>query len=411
MSMHRDNSGSEQTQEMPHDLYGRHDCAKKHDLGSYVWLAYSVFFFIEPIFRKSAVYWLEQSAIFLVFVGLYVGYVEFERRRIRLAIIGLMFLLGVASIPFNAGGSCFFIYVTALLPFVVESSAVLVGVMLLEVATLAAESYLVHSNPVNYAITGFFAIVVGVSNLFVAQGKRADAKLRRAEAENVALAAVAERERIARDLHDVLGHTLSVIVLKAELAGRLMGRDDARAAAEIADVERTARTALAEVREAIGGYRAKGLRAEVEQARRTLDAAGVVLECETAPPELRAREETVLALAVREAVTNIVRHAHATKCTMRFGMAADGFCLLEVSDDGAVGIVREGNGLRGMRERVQELGGRFRIETDAGTKLVIELPAQDQQQKQERPNAGRAPRSLRRDLRGALDASRVVGKA
>ncbi len=219
--------------------------------------------------------------------------------------------------------------------------------------------------------------------------------------ENVQLSALAERERIARDLHDVLGHTLSVIVLKAELAGRLMGRDDVRAAAEIADVERTARTALAEVREAIGGYRSKGLQAEVDQARMTLDAAGVALKCETAPPALKAREETVLSLAVREAVTNIVRHAHATECTMRFATTEDGFCLVEVADNGSFGVTKEGNGLRGMRERVQELGGRFRIEAERGTRLVIELPEEGQEQK--RPDAGRPP------LGGVLDVARVVG--
>jgi two-component system sensor histidine kinase DesK len=293
---------------------------------------------------------------------------------VRLWLIAAIFTLGVVSIPFNVGGSCFFIYVAALLPFVVESSAVLIGVMLLEIVTLATEFAVFKGEPFNYAITGFFALVVGLSNLFVAQKKRADAKLQLAQAENVELAAVAERERIARDLHDVLGHTLSVIVLKAELAGRLMGRDDTRAAAEIADVERTARTALAEVREAIGGYRAKGLRAELDQARMTLDAAGVTLACETQPPMLKAREETVLSLAVREAVTNIVRHAQATRCTMRFATTVDGFASLEVEDDGSRRIEREGNGLRGMRERVQELGGRFRIEAEQGTKLVIELP-------------------------------------
>jgi len=194
------------------------------------------------------------------------------------------------------------------------------------------------------------------------------------------LSQVAERERIARDLHDVLGHTLSVIVLKAELAGRLVGRgnaeDDARAAAEIAEVERTARTALTEVREAIGGYRARGLQAEVDMARMTLDAAGVVLTCETVPPVLKAREETALSLSVREAVTNIVRHAGATECAMRFASAPDGFLRLEVEDNGGRTVLQEGNGLRGMRARVEELGGRFKIERGAvsGTRLVIELP-------------------------------------
>jgi len=399
MSMHGDDSKGT---EISRDLYGRPDCARKHDMGSYVWLAYSIFFFIEPMFKRNLRYWLVQGAIYAVFLALYVAYVEFEARRIRLLLIAAMFILGAVSLPFNTGGSSFFIYVMALLPFCVESTAVLVSVMAIETVTLFTEAYFIHRNPLDFAITGFFAVVVGVSNLFVAQRKRADAKLRAAQEENAALAAVAERERIARDLHDVLGHTLSVIVLKAELAGRLMGRDDVRAATEIADVERTARTALAEVREAIGGYRAQGLRAEVDQARRTLDAAGVSLVCDSAPPQLKAREETVLSLAVREAVTNIVRHAHATTCTMQFATAVDGFASLEISDDGTSTITREGNGLRGMRERVQELGGRFRIEASAGTKLVIEVPSEEQQQ--QRPHAGRAP------LRGVLDASRVVGK-
>ena len=107
-------------------------------------------------------------------------------------------------------------------------------------------------------------------------------------------------------------------------------------------MERTARTALAEVREAIGGYRSKGLNAEVEQARLTLLSAGVALSCETRPPALPAREETVLSLAVREAVTNIVRHAHATQCTMRFATTADGFASFEVADNGAAGAGRRG---------------------------------------------------------------------
>jgi two-component system sensor histidine kinase DesK len=301
--------------------------------------------------------------------------VEYTATAIRLAVLSAFFVLGIVTIPSNAGGSCFFIYVAAMLPFCVSSAKVLIGATVVELAALAIESYYFPSNPINFLITGFFAVVVGVSNLFVAKQKRMDQKLRRAQEENVELSAVAERERIARDLHDVLGHTLSVIVLKAELAGRLMGRDDARAAAEIAEVEKTARTALAEVREAIGGYRSKGLSAEVEQARMTLDAAGVALECESAPPSLRPKEETVLSLAVREAVTNIVRHAGATRCTLRFARTDDGFDLMELRDDGTKGPgAKEGNGLRGMRERVLGLGGRFSVEWEEGTRLLVEIP-------------------------------------
>ena len=362
---------------MPSGLGAQGEGTRKHDSASYVWLFYSIFFSIEPVVRHSRAYSLQQLPWFGVFLALYVTYVQFDSQRVRLPVLAGFFLLGAGTIPFNAGGSCFFIYVAAMLPFCVESSAVLWAVTALELATLGVESQLFPGNPLNYLITGVLVVGVGLSNLFVAQQKRANAKLLQVQQENVALSAIAERERIARDLHDVLGHTLSVIVLKAELAGRLLGRDNARTAVEIADVEQTARTALAEVREAIGGYRAKGLRAEVEQARRTLAAAGVGLVCEPALPVLEAREETVLSLAVREAVTNIVRHAQATECQIRFLMTPDGFALLEVADNGSrmEAVPREGNGLRGMRERVQELGGRFRIEAEAGTRLVIELPA------------------------------------
>ena len=359
---------------LPHDLYGRADCRPKHHAASYVWLAYSAFFFIEPIMRNQRSYWLQQLPIFAVFLALYVGYVEFTATRVRLPLIAGMFLLGVVTIPHNVGGSSFFIYVASLLPFCLASSVIFSGVVAVEIVALWIENILFPGNRFNYLLSGLFVVVVGISNLFLAQQKRADARLRDAQDENLALAAVAERERIARDLHDVLGHTLSVIVLKAELAGRLMGRDDARAHAEILDVERTARTALSEVREAIGGYRSKGIHAELQQARWTLDAAGVALSCETRPPVLNANAETVLSLAIREAVTNIVRHAQATTCSMRFWITPDGFATLEVADNGERTRLEEGNGLRGMRERVQQIGGRLRIESGDGTRLVIELP-------------------------------------
>ncbi len=348
---------------------------------NYVWLLYSVFFFIDPIMRKSAAYWIECLGIFAFFLLIYVWYVETKRPETRLPLVLVIFLMGVFSIHFNSGSTSFMIYAAALVPFAVRRMQTAVMLIFAETVAIGLEWVVLErlgyrENVIGFAIAAGFVVVVGLANLFVAEQKRSECKLRQAQEENAALTAVAERERIARDLHDVLGHTLSVIVLKAELAGRLMGRDDARAAAEIADVEKTARTALSEVREAIGGYRAKGLRAEVDMARMTLDAAGVALRCETLPPVLKAREETALSLAVREAVTNIVRHAHATECVMRFSVAADGFTQLEVEDNGRTAITREGNGLRGMRARVEELGGRFRIEPAAshGTRLVIELP-------------------------------------
>jgi two-component system, NarL family, sensor histidine kinase DesK len=345
-----------------------------HSGSGYIWLAYSLFFFIDPVLRHDNRYWLRSIGLYLVFLAIYIIFMRARTTRQRAWLLASIYLLGVVSLPINGGATSFFIYAAAFLPFIVVSMPAVIGILALQCFGLVAEGILLHLNPVAISATAFFITVLGIGNFFIAQQRRGDAKLRLANEEIERLAAIAERERIARDLHDVLGHTLSVIVLKAELARRLIERDPSRAAREIAEVEKTARTALSEVREAIGGYRSQGLPAEMEQARNTLQSAGIVLACESPLPQLHAAEETVLCLAVREAVTNIVRHAHATHCSMRFATSPDGFQTLLITDDGSTPTLQEGNGLRGMRERVQSLGGRLSITTDPGVTLLIELP-------------------------------------
>jgi len=340
----------------------------------YLWLAYSAFFFIDPVLRHERRFWLECAAIYAVFLAIYIGYMRAHTIRQRHLLLGAFYLLGMVSLPLNTGASSFFIYASSFLPFAVVSAPVVIGLIALQCLGFVAESLWLHINPLFASTIAFMIAVVGTGNFFIAQQKRADSKLRMANDEIEQLAALAERERIARDLHDVLGHTLSVIVLKSELAGRLIERDPQRAAQEIADVEKTARTALSEVREAIGGYRSQGLPAEMEMARSTLSAADVALSCESTLPKLTAAEETVFCLTVREAVTNIVRHARAKHCRMSFATTKDNYLSLLIEDDGTHALLREGNGLRGMRERVQSMGGRFSISSNEGTALLIELP-------------------------------------
>jgi two-component system sensor histidine kinase DesK len=216
-------------------------------------------------------------------------------------------------------------------------------------------------------------IVISLANHFAAVSHCQKEELRLANDEIGHLAKIAERERIARDLHDVLGHTLSLITLKSELARKLVDRDPERAKLEMHDVENTSRAALADVREAIRGYRSDGFFAELSRARAALETAGVTVSCDTAPLELSPAQESVLALVLREAVTNVVRHAEAQRCEVRL-LKEDTLCRLEIVDDGRGCDSPEGNGLRGMRERLHTIGGSLERLTGKGTRLVIQLP-------------------------------------
>jgi two-component system sensor histidine kinase DesK len=224
-----------------------------------------------------------------------------------------------------------------------------------------------------HAPTLIFTMVIGAANVFDAERERAQRSLRRADEEIERLATLAERERIARDLHDLLGHTLSVIVVKAELAARLAEHEPARAADEMRDVERIGREALSEVRAAVAGYRAKGLHGELEGARRALAAAGVEATIEAEVPALSIIQESALALAVRESVTNVVRHANARHVTIRIG-SDQRRVTLEVVDDGRGGSAADGAGVTGMRERMAALGGEVQRDGASGMRVRVILP-------------------------------------
>jgi two-component system sensor histidine kinase DesK len=345
----------------------------------YIWLVYSAFFFVQPIMHPTLREWLVFVPFYLLFLFLYI-YPDLNRRAAPWCVLA-MAVLGFVYVPYNQGACGIFIYVSAFLPFIVESTRRVIILLIAFAALICLHGLYFHLYPWVWGSVAAFTLVLGIANLTQAREKRANRRLLRAQEEIEHLATVAERERIARDLHDLLGHTLSVITLKAELAGKLLHSDPIRAAAEITDVEQTARRALAEVREAVGGYRAQGLPAEIARARQTLAAAGVELDAGECPTQLPPADETVLALILREAITNIVRHAQAEQCTVQFANARD-HILVTISDDGRGGLLNEGNGLRGMRERALALGGQFSWQSAAppnrGVKLSIQLPLRTQ---------------------------------
>jgi two-component system, NarL family, sensor histidine kinase DesK len=345
------------------------------DLGwtPYVWLIWLGIFFLQPAVGEAG--WKQWVATALgtsTFLVLYFASYWVRERR-RLWIIAAVALLGVGFAPFNVGAVVFIVYAGTLVPFAGDSwlAAKVIAVL---VAVAASEALLLHLGLWFGIIGTVLPVALGSVNIHFAQRNQANRQLRIAQDEIEHLARVAERERIARDLHDVLGHTLSVVILKSELASKLIGNDPERAGNEIRDVERISREALAEVRNAISGYRAGGLEEELARAASTLKTAGVAAESRSVRMSLSPAQETVLALALREAVTNVVRHARARHCKLRLE-PVDGNCELEIQDDGRGGGLQvEGNGVRGMRERVEALGGTLRRETTLGTKLTIMLP-------------------------------------
>ncbi len=230
--------------------------------------------------------------------------------------------------------------------------------------------------------------VVGIVTTLITRSITTGRELRIAREEIARLAVTAERLRIARDLHDLLGHNLSLITLKSELAGRLISVSPERAAREIGDVEHVARTTLQEVREAVGNYRQPSLVNELHAAQEILAAAGIVYACEedqsiqgTLPPPI----EAVLSWAVREGVTNVIRHSRAHRCTVRVTRDTHN-AHVEVIDDGAKTsplsssptpvVGSTSNGLRGLMERIAALGGQCeaQVQASGGFRLAVSVP-------------------------------------
>src|SRR5438552_1573685 len=190
----------------------------------------------------------------------------------------------------------------------------------------------------NELLVGFAAVA---GRLLV----EANQQLSQAREQIARLAVGEERLRFARDLHDLLGHSLSVIALKSELAGRLMKTTPGLAAHEVEDIENVARHALPEVREAVHGYRQPPWSAELAGAREALTAAGMEFRAEQDHAGLPPVVEAVMAWAVREGVTNVMRHSQAKRCSVRIS-ANDGHATVEVVDNGRGGAPEMGSGLR-----------------------------------------------------------------
>ena len=339
----------------------------------YIYLAYLAYFVLYPaITGATLLVWLATLAATVLFLALYFRAAWVRGRQLAL-IIGAITLLSVVMLPINVGAPVFIVYATALASGF-DSRRRAFATIALIMCVFVPGALLAHVTPWAWTWALVVAPLVGVVNLHWVGVLKTHARLRAARDEIAQLAKLAERERIARDLHDLLGHTLTLIVVKAELANKLSERDPARARVEIAELERISRDALSEVRRAVGGYRAGNLQQELASARNALVSAGVETEIAAEEIKLSPGHEVVLSMVLREAVTNVIRHASARSCRVAVRSVGD-LVEVEITDDGRGGKAPEGHGLQGMRERIEALGGTLTRHADRGTRLVVVLPA------------------------------------
>jgi two-component system, NarL family, sensor histidine kinase DesK len=317
---------------------------------------------------------------FVAFIWLYLARAMRWPSTDREAIVTVVAMATVATVLTLAERSTWgllFVYTAAAaglrLPHRLDAGAV-AGCTVLCAATLAI------AGADDGTIISIAATTAGIGALFLALGGviRANIELRKARAELAELAVAEERLRFARDLHDLLGQSLSLIALKAQLAGRLLPDRPEEAARHIADLQTVSRDALAEVREAVSGYRSPTLSGELAGARMALEAAGIEARMVSPEVALPPEVEAVLAWTVREGATNVIRHSGARHATIRIepGLLA---ANAEITDDGAGGDgAGSGHGLVGLRERVQGIGGELDAgpRPEGGFRLSVSVPVE-----------------------------------
>jgi two-component system sensor histidine kinase DesK len=332
-----------------------------------VWAALWTFFLLEPLhagweLRGTAAGWIGMAAT-VMFTAWYIGaFVIWRRRRTdglglhgartAAVVIGGALLLGVAmAASVGQSGTTASVYIGVLIVLHVRGTRAWLTVVANAALWYGAGFVVPGWTPDNGLLLGMLTAalaVFGVQQMIIG-----NVRLRQAHEENQRLAISEERNRFARDLHDILGHSLTVITVKAELAGRLLDVDPARARAELADLERLSRDALSDVRRAVDGYRELTLPGEIARARTALEAAEVTADLPNSTDGVPGDLRELFAWTIREGVTNVIRHAGATRCEVRIGPTS-----AEVVDDGRGAPVAPtgGHGLVGLRERAARLG-------------------------------------------------------
>ena len=346
----------------------------------YFYLLYILFYFTPWFFVAPS---LTNIVIGIGATGVFAGVYLYAMARstvwaLSAAAFALVLALGLT--PFNGMSGTFGIYAVAL------CSSIRPGRRALYAMAGALSIYLIGSlfltygppdvpiSPFEIAITGFISVMAGLASWAgFNTSERMDIRERRLRLD-AELAAARERERIARDLHDVLGHTLTTIAVKSDLAARLLGSNDVAARREIEEIRDASRATLKEVRAAVAGMHRTTIDAELDRARSALDSAGIALTVSGDMGVLPSPQASALGLALREAVTNVLRHSGAKTVQVTLSENVQTF-EITVEDDGGGDAPTPGGGLTGMRRRLETLGGELDIcRGQSGVRLSMRLP-------------------------------------
>lgn len=358
----------------------------KEQFSPYIWLAYLPLFFVPVfMFDDNVIRRTQVVVISLVFIFVYFASFWSCSRR-SFFYIGAMCALGTAASLITPSASTLFIYAAALCSRLssTKSSFIALAAVL---AWIAVISFTFNLSINFYGIALIFSAMVGAINIYQYSLHQKQQELILSRQETQQLAKIAERERIARDLHDLIGHTFSVITLKADLAGRLIDKnspaDIANARAEVQQLEDISRSALSQVREVVSGYRSSDLMAELANAKHVFVGVGIdfsyaIEQSIQSLLEANPQVNKELAIVVRELVTNVIKHAHASKVELTITQNKEAI-VFEMHDNGRGFTNQEsaGFGLIGIKERMEKIHAQVNIGSEqdgSGASAHIQIP-------------------------------------
>lgn len=313
----------------------------------------------------------------ITFLVLYFRAFSVQQHELALYIAAIC-LIGVGLSEVTIGANIFFVYAAAFCGEFYNKRKAFLSLILVLVFT-AFYAVITDKSSYFWIPAIFMSITLGLLNIHNSEVLKKNKALKQSQQETKQLAKIAERERISRDLHDLLGHSLSVITLKSELAGKMIDKGISldKIKAEIKAVEQLSRKTLAQVRDAVKGYNVATINGEILQVKVATEAANIELIASIEVESLPLNVESELALIIREAITNVIRHAETEKVWIVLKNVTT-HLILTISDQGQITTNKEQSGMQNMRTRIAHLGGKMEVENTPNTQLTFTLPISQQ---------------------------------